>query len=310
MATQPFGDAKLTTPTALSDATTSPGSHSSGSLTARREHGLERRIAWLEEDLSLVTRRLRDEQGEGDAGEGGQGGLRATVARLDSELTAERLTREYMEARVKALETTIQEEREERVVQMQAFSTELVETLRALVARIDADGNLRPVSRAASESRPAQDVGSASPPGVTEDRLRALITRMDQSLCSSAAALKAEASVSVDTPGSSPEKGKRGVPTPLQSARGRSPTILRSAGGRQLSLVRQGLTVAPRALSPAMASRQMSPSVPVPRGTVVPVMGVMPVVHRQTTGGPSGSAVVVQVPVKQPALPASMVRAL
>ena len=59
--------------------------------------GFERRVAWLEEDVAVLHKRLRDDCNESSSagtGAAGDSGLRALVARLDGELAAERRSRE------------------------------------------------------------------------------------------------------------------------------------------------------------------------------------------------------------------------
>lgn len=135
----------------------------------------ERRVAWLEEDVAVLHRRLRDECNEGDAG--GDNSLRALVARLDSELSAEKLSREAMEARMTHLEDSIRHERKEREGQLRGFSSELETTMRGLISRID-EG----LSAGAAAMREQTDA--------TESRLRSLIKRVDEGLSAGAAALQ------------------------------------------------------------------------------------------------------------------------
>lgn len=142
--------------------------------------GFERRVAWLEEDVAVLHRRLRDECGDGVTGMGGaagDSGLRALVARLDGELSAERRAREQLEARMINLEQAICHERKEREAQLRGFSTELETTMRGLIGRID-EG----LSAGAAAMRERTDA--------TEHRLRTLIRRVDEGLSAGAAALQ------------------------------------------------------------------------------------------------------------------------
>jgi len=160
----------------MSDLNTSVGGASSA--MSRQQLGLERRIAWLEEDVSVLHRRLRDEWGEGGSGfASGDQGLRSLVARLDGELAAERRTRENLEARLSSLEGSLQAERHDREAQLRLFSTELDSTMKALINRID-EG----LSAGAASMRERTDQ--------TEARLRTLISRVDQGLSVGAAALQ------------------------------------------------------------------------------------------------------------------------
>lgn len=146
--------------------------------SAQGQVGFERRVAWLEEDVAVLHRRLRDECNEGGSvGAAGDPGLRALVARLDGELSAERRTREAMEGRLQQLEECIRHERKERETQLRAFSSELEITMRGLIGRID-EG----LSAGAAAMRERTDQ--------TEDRLRGLIGRVDEGLSAGAAALQ------------------------------------------------------------------------------------------------------------------------
>lgn len=156
----------------ISEANTSVGS---GSLS-RQQLGVERRVAWLEEDVSVLHRRFKEECGEGGFAEGDQG-LRALVARLDGELSAERRARQALEARLASMEVALQDERAERDAQMKAFSSELEVTLRGLITRID--GGL--TSGAARVRGQAEEA---------EARLQHLISRVDEGLTAGAAALQ------------------------------------------------------------------------------------------------------------------------
>lgn len=163
-------------------------SHSAASETGNTAPGgsrfqaFERRLAWLEEDVAVLHRRLRDDC-EGGAGggtgsaSGGDSGLRALVARLDSELAAERQAREMLEMRLEAVEDAIGRERIEREAQLRGFSSELELTMRGLVARIDEGLTLGAIS-----VRERTDE--------TESRLRMLIQRVDEGLVVGAAALQ------------------------------------------------------------------------------------------------------------------------
>lgn len=135
----------------------------------------ERRVSWLEEDVAVLHRRLRDECNEGTAA--GDSSLRALVARLDSELSAEKMSREAMEARMTHLEDSIRHERKEREAQLRGFSSELETTMRGLISRID-EG----LSAGAAAMRERTDA--------TESRLRSLIKRVDEGLSAGAAALQ------------------------------------------------------------------------------------------------------------------------
>lgn len=166
-----------TGPGLVSSADGSPRPVATEAGNAQGQAGFERRVAWLEEDVAVLHRRLRDECNEGGSVAGGDSGLRALVARLDGELSAERRSREAMEARIVSLEDSIRHERKERETQLRAFSSELETTMRGLIGRIDEGLS---AGAAAMQERTDQ----------TEDRLRGLIIRVDEGLSAGAAALQ------------------------------------------------------------------------------------------------------------------------
>mmetsp|Transcript_107072 Transcript_107072/g.190242 ORF Transcript_107072/g.190242 Transcript_107072/m.190242 type:complete len:371 (-) Transcript_107072:34-1146(-) len=173
---------------------TSAASDMNNSLgeSSRQQAGFERRVAWLEEDVAVLTRRIKEETGgEAGAGAAGDPGLRALVARLDGELAAERRSRERLEARMKALEDSVQREHVEREAQLRAFSSELESTMRGLIGRID-DG----LSSGAASMREKTDQ--------TEVRLRTLIKRVDEGLSAGAAALQTTLGEEQRTPSQRP----------------------------------------------------------------------------------------------------------
>lgn len=142
----------------------------SGTRQPPQQAGYDRRIAWLEEDVAVLVRRLRDECGEGYAGGGaGDPGLRALVARLDGELSAERRVRQSLEERMTKLESVILQEKKERELQLRVFSNDLEKTMRTLISRIDE----------------GLSVGAASMRGVSDDaeaRLSRMLKRVDDGL--------------------------------------------------------------------------------------------------------------------------------
>lgn len=146
--------------------------------SSQGQAGFERRVAWLEEDVAVLHRRLRDECGEGGAvGAAGDSGLRALVARLDGELSAERRSREALEVRMAGFEESLRHERKERETQLRGFSNELETTMRGLIGRID-EG----LSAGAAAMRERTDN--------TEERIRSLIKHVDEGLSAGAAALQ------------------------------------------------------------------------------------------------------------------------
>lgn len=165
---------------------------------SRQQVGLERRVQWLEEDVSVLHRRLRDECGDATGASGGvagDSGLRTLVARLDGELAQEKRNRATLEARLKALEETILQERSDRTVQMDVFQSELSSTMASLCARID-QGLM--TGAAAIRDRTDQ----------TETRLRSLIKRVDEGLQTGANALQETLSSTAQT-GSDLKGGRR-----------------------------------------------------------------------------------------------------
>merc|ERR1712232_957917 len=167
---------------AASDAGGAASDVASGSgrevgLDATKQAGFERRVAWIEEDVAVLHRRLRDECVDNVGGASGDAGLRAMVARLDGELAAERRARESMGSRMNSLEQAIKQERKERETHLQSFSSELEATMRGLIARID-------------EGLSAGAAGMRDRTDVTEVRLRSLIQRVDEGLSAGAVALQ------------------------------------------------------------------------------------------------------------------------
>jgi len=147
------------------------------STSARQQAGYERRLSWLEEDVSVLHRRLRDDCGDANGSVVGDTGLRALVSRLDAELASERRSREAMDARLTSMEAGLRSERTERETQLRGFSNELETTMRGLICRID-EG----LSAGAHAMRERTDA--------TEMRLRSLIERVDQGLSAGAAELQ------------------------------------------------------------------------------------------------------------------------
>jgi len=152
--------------------------------TSRQQAGFERRLAWLEEDVAVLQKRLRDDVENGAGGRKGapsEGGrhdadeLRTLVAQLDSELAAEQRLREAMEARLSSFEEVLREERLEREAHLRSFSQELETTIGALISRIDES------LVSTTPSKPAD---------ATELRIRSLIQRVDEGLSAGAAALQ------------------------------------------------------------------------------------------------------------------------
>jgi hypothetical protein len=142
---------------------------------------LETRMAWLEEDVAVLQRRLRDECGDSMSGTGGvtasDPSLRALVARLDGEMGCERKAREALEVRVAGCEGKVAWERREREDQLQEFSAQLEVAMKDIISRIEES---LAISASAMRERTEQ----------TESRLRTLIQRVDEGLSLGAVALQ------------------------------------------------------------------------------------------------------------------------
>lgn len=156
-------------------------------VTQRSRMSLETRMAWLEEDVTLLQRRLRDERGDSMSGTGGVTGsdpssLRALVARLDGEMGCERKAREALEVRVAGCEGKVQGERRDREDQLQEFSAQLEVAMKDIISRIEES---LAISASAMRERTEQ----------TEARLRTLIQRVDEGLSAGAVALQDTLSV-------------------------------------------------------------------------------------------------------------------
>ncbi|CAK0847341.1 unnamed protein product [Prorocentrum cordatum] len=100
--------------------------------------GLERRVAWLEEDVAVLHRRQRDECGVAEGHSACSDlALYELVRRLDGELRAERRAREALEARQRTLEEALRSEQQARESHLRSVSAELRATVDELVQRVD-----------------------------------------------------------------------------------------------------------------------------------------------------------------------------
>lgn len=120
----------------LSTSVQSVSSASQAGLSA----ALERRLDWLEEDIGVTQRRLRDTFGLGPGGGGklyGMAGLQVMAVRVQTELEEERRWRGDMEAQIVELEETLTNERTNRGNSLQHLSLELDDTMKELVDRIN-----------------------------------------------------------------------------------------------------------------------------------------------------------------------------
>ncbi|CAJ1393021.1 unnamed protein product [Effrenium voratum] len=174
----------------LVSAPSQAGSELNTSVGGTSQHSLERRVAWLEEDVAVIHRRVKVECAD-TGGIAGDPGLRALVARLDGELAQERRARELLEVRMSSLEEALKREHSEREANMKSFSQDLESTMRG--GRID-DG----LSSGAASMRDRTDQ--------TEVRLRSLIKRVDEGLTAGAAALQDSLSQSANGAEKLPER--------------------------------------------------------------------------------------------------------
>mmetsp|Transcript_56835 Transcript_56835/g.133502 ORF Transcript_56835/g.133502 Transcript_56835/m.133502 type:complete len:314 (-) Transcript_56835:66-1007(-) len=140
---------------------------------AKNNNGMERRVAWLDEDVAKLQARYQ-EACEGFADDPT---TRQMILALTSELAAERHAREMLEIRLTQLEDAVLIERNERQSQLDGFSADIEKHMKALISRID-DG-LNDGAEAMCKRSDA-----------TEDRLRTLIKRVDEGLSAGAAALQ------------------------------------------------------------------------------------------------------------------------
>lgn len=134
---------------------------------------VERRVAWLEEEVAVMQHRLRDVYTSGvgggmTRGADGDARLRELVARLDGDLEDEKQTRKALEERVDTAEG-----------QLQTFATELERTMSDIIRRIDR-----------SMSATATSVAVSDPQTHTEAKIRTLIQRVDQGLLAGVSALQ------------------------------------------------------------------------------------------------------------------------
>ncbi|CAE7361183.1 Shprh [Symbiodinium sp. CCMP2456] len=187
-----------------SDLNTSAGG------TSRQSANVERRIAWLEEDVAVLHRRVKAECSDLGGGAAGDSGLRALVARLDGELAQERRMRELLEARMVTVEENLNAERKDREASINTLASELDKTMKGLIGRID-EG----LSQGAAAMRERTDQ--------TKVRLHSLIKRVDEGLTAGAAAL--QDSLNTNTKDVLSEHSRTSIPSRSGGCRGSvSPT--------------------------------------------------------------------------------------
>lgn len=216
-----------------------------GGMSQSQSHQpLERRVAWLEEDVAVIHRRVKLECGEIGGGGGGDSALRQLVSRLDGELTKEKKARQMVEARLASLEESVARDRVEREATLKSFSTELEGVMRGLIGRID-EG----LSQGAASMKERTDQ--------TEVRMRHLIKRVDEGLSAGAAALKDTLTNTGEKLGSISETREQPPP------RSTRPSGERGAASRgttsPITQQQQQQLMQVRAAQAQMASRQRSP---------------------------------------------------
>lgn len=154
-------------PQAMSETNTTVGAASD--LGSRAQLGFERRLAWLEEDVTVLHRRLRDECGEGGPGTAlGDQGLRALVMRLDAELSSERRARENLEGKVACFQDALLKQRKEVEAQIRHSTVQMESMMGNLFEKID-----KGLSTGAANLRHSTEE--------TELRLRNLMSTLDES---------------------------------------------------------------------------------------------------------------------------------
>jgi len=210
---------------------------------------LERRVAWLEEDVAVIHRRVKLECGEIGGGNAADSGLRQLVARLDGELAAERRARQLLEARMNSLEASVKRDKGEREANLKSFSTELEGVMRGLIGRID-EG----LSAGAASMKERTDQ--------TEVRMRHLIKRVDEGLSAGAAALKDTLTNTSEklekiseTPGSRDQRPSRTEPRVGAASRGTQSPVTQQQQQQMLQVRASGGNANPM----MSASRQRSP---------------------------------------------------
>lgn len=199
---------------------------------------LERRVAWLEEDVAVIHRRVKLECGEIGGGNAADSG----------ELAAERRARQLLEARMNSLEASVKRDKGEREANLKSFSTELEGVMRGLIGRID-EG----LSAGAASMKERTDQ--------TEVRMRHLIKRVDEGLSAGAAALKDTLTNTSEklekiseTPGSRDQRPSRTEPRVGAASRGTQSPVTQQQ--QQMLQVRASGGNANPMMS---ASRQRSP---------------------------------------------------
>lgn len=133
--------------------------------------GFEQCMVGLENDVTALQQQLEQScaQGNGAMDVPADFDPQALLARLEGDMAAERRSRVALNSRIAHLEDSIRHERKSRETQLRGFSSELENTMRSLIGRIDTGLS---VGAAAMRERTE----------ATETRLRSLITRVDETL--------------------------------------------------------------------------------------------------------------------------------
>lgn len=181
-------------------ASSQAGSDLNTSTGTRQNASIERRVAWLEEDVAVLHRRVKTEVGE-IGGAAGDSGLRALVGRLQNELAQERHLRELQEARLASMEEQLKREQRNREASMTALSKELETMVTKLIGRID-----QGLSFSANSMKERTDQ--------TEMRMRSMLQRVDEGI-TAAAAIQEDPLVEA-SPNRATGGGSRRSPSPLK----------------------------------------------------------------------------------------------
>lgn len=154
--------------TATSESTAAPA------VGVQWKSACEGQLAWLEEDIAVLSRRVKKDCAE-IAGPPAE--IAELMARLDADSAAERQSRMQLDAQLKALEDAVSQQHEEREKDLQMTSNDVESAMQGLIGRID-EG----LSAGASSMRQRTEQ--------TEQTLRTLIKRVDEGLCAGANALQ------------------------------------------------------------------------------------------------------------------------
>lgn len=112
------------------------GSAEQGRGSISNQQQLERRIAWLEEDLNLTQSRLRQTYGATGEGLEGLGAMQTTLQQLSEEFKQELSARKVVEEQVAQLEATMAQERADRAQVLTKLRGQLKEVMDAIGTRM------------------------------------------------------------------------------------------------------------------------------------------------------------------------------